>query len=220
MNLKGWCTANPAGLLKPSDDLFTNGFNKLTVGENRWLNYLFNLIIPHCQVPTSSVVAFLGATVSTQYSGYVLADGSTIASSTGSADINSDEFELLYKILWRAGAPVVGKGSDADADWTANKPLTLPNLQGLIMVGQQDSGIFSGLYTTVGAEGVVLTIPQIPSHSHSLQPNTMYEAPPGNPMSNDSNFGFQRESETGSTGNDEPHPNVQPSFVMKLYLKY
>ncbi|GGE36393.1 hypothetical protein GCM10007276_12350 [Agaricicola taiwanensis] len=66
--------------------------------------------------------------------GRVLLDGSTIGSASSGADRANASYEALYKFLWNNSSAdetplevIGGRGATADADWSANKPLTLPD---------------------------------------------------------------------------------------------
>lgn len=71
--------------------------------------------------------------LSTAKTGWMLLVGNTLGSSASSATLKGATYEAVYKWLWNNIAntecPVGGgRGASADADWSANKILTSPNL--------------------------------------------------------------------------------------------
>jgi microcystin-dependent protein len=77
-------------------------------------------------------------------SGFVRANGRTIGSSTsGATERANADTQSLFEYLWGADANLTvsgGRGASANADWTANKTLTLPDLRGRIIAGLDDMG--------------------------------------------------------------------------------
>jgi hypothetical protein len=122
--------------------------------------------------------------------GYVRANGRTIGSAASVANerANADTLALytyLYNALSNSAAPVSGgRGSNAAADFAANKTLTLPDLRGrhpfgLDTMGNSAASRFDasvpftvGDATTAGSLGGqnhhVLTTAQLSSHTHAL----------------------------------------------------
>ena len=125
-------------------------------------------------VPTGDISMFFGSTAP---NGWLLCDGGTIgnAASSGTARANADT-ELLFEFLWNnlgdAEAPVSsGRGASAQADFDANKTITIPDFQGRSPVG---SGAGSGLTSrTLGAKGGeedhALTEAENGPHDHILE---------------------------------------------------
>jgi microcystin-dependent protein len=119
--------------------------------------------------------------------GAVRMNGRTISSTAGSGtERANDDTELLFKHLWAADtslAVVGGRGASADADWSANKALSLPDGRGRGLFGSDDMGsgvvtsrigagaLFDfGNETTLGSYGGrgyhILTVGEMPTHSH------------------------------------------------------
>lgn len=118
--------------------------------------------------------------------GFVRCAGRTIgsASSTGTERANADA-QALFEFLWTADANLAvsgGRGATANADWLANKALTLPDFRGRVMAGLFDMGntaltipsgvpINAGTVTelgrVLGAQTHTLTSAQIPAHNHT-----------------------------------------------------
>lgn len=98
--------------------------------------------------------------------GCVRVNGRSIGSAASGASerANADCYSLFVH-LWDADPTLAvsgGRGATADADWTANKPLTLPDLCGGVPVGLDDMGgaakgrlagalFVTGTATTLGA---------------------------------------------------------------------
>ena len=69
----------------------------------------------------------------------------------------------------------------------------------------------------VGEEAHKLTVPEMPSHSHSTQGYTGTDA--GRNDRRDGLFGATN-SGTGSAGSDQPHNNMQPSLVVTALIRF
>jgi len=78
--------------------------------------------------------------------GFVRMNGRTIGStSSGATEYAGDTAKDLFGILWGrisdTYAPVSsGRGASADADWSANKTIVVPSMQGRVAVGADDMG--------------------------------------------------------------------------------
>lgn len=75
--------------------------------------------------------------------GYVRANGKSIGSaSSGATERANADARPLYLLLWPFANIVVpaGKGATAEADWAANKPLTLPDMAGRLIGARDDLG--------------------------------------------------------------------------------
>jgi hypothetical protein len=114
-------------------------------------------------------------------SGFVRCNGRTIGSSTsGATERANADTQALFEYLWGADANLTvsgGRGASANADWTANKTIALPDGRGLALAGLDDMGsgsrgVFTGatfssgssttLGSTLGAARRTLTIAQLP----------------------------------------------------------
>lgn len=122
-------------------------------------------------------------------SGFVRLNGRTIGSATsGATERANSDAQQLFEYLWNTDSTLTvsgGRGVSANADWTANKTLTLPDgrnrvLAGLGGMGNSDAGLFSGLTfssgnsTTLGsilAGTATLTTDNLPAHSHNVYLN-------------------------------------------------
>jgi hypothetical protein len=86
--------------------------------------------------------------------GFVRCNGRTIGSATsGATERANSDAQALFEYLWGADSNLSvsgGRGVSANADWVANKTLTLPDcrnvaLAGLGDMGNSDRGLFSGV---------------------------------------------------------------------------
>lgn len=91
--------------------------------------------------------------------GWVRANGRTIGSATSGATERANlDCQALFQYLWTADANLAvsgGRGASANADWTANKTIALPDSRGYSLAGLADMGnsastIFSGATFTNG----------------------------------------------------------------------
>jgi hypothetical protein len=114
-------------------------------------------------------------------SGFVRANARTIGSATsGATERANSDCQALFEYLWGADANLAvsgGRGVSANADWVANKTLTLPDQRGRGLAGLDDMGnsaagrltsTYFGTTATVlgavgGSESQTLTAAQVPS---------------------------------------------------------
>lgn len=76
--------------------------------------------------------------------GFVRMNGRTIGSATsGATERANADTQSLFEYLWGADANLTvsgGRGVSANADWTANKTITLPDSRGRTIAGLDDMG--------------------------------------------------------------------------------
>jgi microcystin-dependent protein len=125
--------------------------------------------------------------------GWLLCDGSAVSRTT---------YAALFAIL----STTYGVG---DGSTTFN----LPDLRGRVPVGK-NSGTFSPLGATGGEETHTLTTPEIPSHTHST-PFGFTGKAAGTPDSG----AISGSTDTGSTGGDGAHNNLQPYLTINFIIK-
>jgi microcystin-dependent protein len=120
------------------------------------------------------------------HTGWVRSNGRTIGSAaSGATERANADAQTLFEYLWTTDANLTvssGRGATANADWIANKTITLPDYRGRLLAGMDDMGnaaasrITSGgsgiVGTTLGAAGgaqtVTLAEANLPAHAHSL----------------------------------------------------
>lgn len=141
--------------------------------------------------PTGMIVPFVGDTAPT---GWILASGRTIGSAgSGATGLANASAEALFTILWtdyintdypiedQDGNPTA-RGASAAADFAAAKRIPLPDYRGRVLIGRDNMGGTSANRITAGgcgingdqvgafggAQSTILTIDQIPSHTHNV----------------------------------------------------
>lgn len=120
------------------------------------------------------------------HTGWVRANGRTIGSATsGSTERANADCQALFEYLWGADANLAvsgGRGISANADWTANKTIALPDCRGRVVAGLDDMGnsaagrlsstYFGASPTTLGASGgaesKALAETNLPAHKHGV----------------------------------------------------
>lgn len=145
------------------------------------------------QAPTGAVVSFAGSSAPT---GWLICNGAAISRST---------YAALFAIL----GTTFGAGDGSTT-------FSLPDLRGRVPVG---AGAGSGLTNRVlgatgGEENHTLTTDEMPAHTHPIGfiplegtgGSTGTRAYPGS-------------ANTGSTGGDDPHNNMQPFIVLNTIIK-
>jgi len=117
--------------------------------------------------------------------GFVRQNGRTIGSSaSGATERANADCQALFEYLWTADpnlAVSTGRGVSANADWVANKTITLPDMRGRSLFGMDDMGSTSsarlgpamGISSTTlggsgGAPNAILTQGNLPSVTYNL----------------------------------------------------
>lgn len=111
---------------------------------------------PTTIMQTGHIEAFYGTGILT---GFVRLNGRTIGSATsGATERANADCQALFQYLWGADSNLAvstGRGASANADWVANKQLTLPDFRnraiaGLGDMGNSDAALFAGVTFTNG----------------------------------------------------------------------
>ena len=124
-------------------------------------------------------------------SGFLICDGSAV-SRAGQAD--------LFTVI----GTTYGAG---DGSTTFN----IPDLRGKVPIGVSGS---HALASTGGEETHTLTVDEIPAHTHT------YKKPANLVAAQSANIGCgPHDSETGSTGGDQPHNNMPPYLTLNYIIK-
>ena len=156
-------------------------------------------------VPAGSVIPYAGSTAP---SGWLLSYGQAISRST---------YAALFTIIGTTYG--IGDGSTT---------FNVPDLRGRLVAGQDDMGGTSAdrltgqsggvdgdtLGASGGAETHTLTIAEMPAHTH----NMLIREFAGGGGAGDVVDGSTPKA-TGSTGGDDPHNNVQPTFILNYIIK-
>lgn len=160
-------------------------------------------------------------------SGWVMMNDGSIgnASSGGTTRANADT-QALFILLWNnvgnAFAPVSGgRGGSALADFNANKNITLPRQLGRVLgIAGAGSGLTArSLGQYLGEETHILTIPEMPSHTHTVGPIETSTTPhAANGVDHTTPDGATTLT-SSSTGGDGAHNNMQPSAFWNVRIK-
>ena len=174
--------------------------------------------------------------------GYVWASGRTIGSAaSGATERASIDCQSLYTMLWDsmsdAAAPVIGgRGLSASADWSANKPITLPDLRGRVVATKDNLGYSTaGRITTTGAgfdgttlgasggaESHALVVAELASHNHTatLPYTSAFGSIAGYtyPMSNTGTIDPMQVT-VANTGSGTAHTSTQPTIILNTIIK-
>lgn len=162
--------------------------------------------------------------------GWVRAHGGSIGSAASGATERANADTLaLYVMLWENWSANItvdgGAGSTAEADFAANKKLTLPDLRGQVVAAKTTAGTFGGdLGASIGAEGHTLTeaeLPVIAAHQHSAPfSTTNFGVLSGGDLSVPNEPTSGTTEAAGGFGGGGSHNNVQPTrLVGSIYLK-
>ena len=184
-------------------------------------------------LPAGLVFPYAGATAPT---GYLLCYGQTLGNASSGATEANDNYQALFDVIkvayGNSGSEVFGNGDT----------VTLPDLRGRVVAGQDDMGGVSNnkltgqsgglngdtLGATGGSETHTLTVSQLAAHTHG--PGTLTFKL--NNTSNGSNLRVRSRSDaqdinqfdstmtgnTGSTGGGAAHNNVQPTIILNYII--
>lgn len=160
-------------------------------------------------VPPGTVTAFAGKTAP---NGWLMCDGQSYSIAN-------------YRDLYNAiGTTYGGYGQS----------FQVPDLRGRFPVGK-DSGTFANLGGKGGEEQHTLTVAEMPAHQHSGNDRAWHDKQKrngqqwfvglthdrGSWMSNAANDGLtNQDTETGTTGGNQPHNNLPPYISLNYIIKY
>jgi hypothetical protein len=181
-------------------------------------------------VPVGAIMPYILPTAPT---GWVFLRGKTLGDGlSGATERANDDCERLFKALWGAQsssgvymfAVHPSRGGSADADWTANRTIDMPDLRGVAPVGMDNMGggaarnLIPSLTTLGGMVGEathVLSGAEMPLHNHNTDGNSLY-ANEGtsyvSPVSAGGPYIGYGVTATTNTGGNGAHNNVQPTI--------
>lgn len=156
----------------------------------------------------------------TPLSGWFIWSDGSIGSAVSGATVRANaDTQTLFELLWDNCDDTIcpvsgGRGISATADFTADKALTLPSIDGRTLVNL--SGTYN-LGETFGEDEVTLTNSTIPAHHHTEV--TCVNS--GNFSASGGSFGVfvPGGGNTGTTGSGNPHENRQPSTAVYYHVK-
>lgn len=183
-------------------------------------------------------------------SGFVRLNGRSIGSATsGATERANADVQALFEYLWAADTTLAvggGRGASANADWAANKPLTLPNARGRALIGLDNMGNSAeGVVTAAtalgwrgGAQTHTLAVSEMPNHDHGGATGSAGSyfnslsnivanlfgtfSFPGGGNAGFTNFTVNIPNHThtiAAQGGGAAHNNMQPSMAVTLYMK-
>jgi hypothetical protein len=95
-------------------------------------------------------------------SGFVRLNSRTIGSATsGATERANADCQALFEYLWTTDANLAvsgGRGASANADWSANKTITLPDGRGRVLAALDDMGAAAAGRLTAGFFGTAATV--------------------------------------------------------------
>jgi hypothetical protein len=95
-------------------------------------------------------------------SGFVRLNGRTIGSATsGASERANADCQALFEFLWTVDANLAvsgGRGASANADWSANKTITLPDGRGRVLAALDDMGAAAAGRLTASFFGTAATV--------------------------------------------------------------
>jgi hypothetical protein len=184
-------------------------------------------------IPTGVGMVYWGVTAP---AGWLICRSDETLGKTGSgATYLDDTYQALFNLIWsNTSQPIYDssgsastRGASASADWTALKriPLYEGRNRALVGLALSDTAITNAMDATgqrniiggkLGAESHVLTINQMPSHTHGFTDfitNSEFSSFGGTGQDG------SKVSQTQATGGGQAHNNIQPVTFVNHIIK-
>jgi hypothetical protein len=148
----------------------------------------------------------------------IIIDTRTIGKGSSGASLNDDKYETLWKHLYDKYPDAICtlnvSRTTRDADWIANRTLTLPKIYGRVLVGKDGT---QTEFDTIGETGGAKT--------HTLIEAEIPELPGIPPATGDNDRGssssnWNLDGEPVVFGGGQPHNNLQPYVVLNNQITY
>ena len=198
-----------------------------------------NLSAQGLGIPIGTVAATVGSSVD---DGWLALNADTIGALSASATHANNIFEILYKKVWNSvadsWAPVEGgRGASANADWSANKYLRLPDARGRSLIGSgqgyddisSSSTLTSRTHASFGGEEThLLTSGESGLRAHIHNVPARQDAQTGgndaNRLSEGNTNGnavtFTKMTSAAASDAISAHANMSPWLAMTYQIKY
>ena len=176
-------------------------------------------------------ITYTAHTTDDEASKNLIIDTRTIGKGSSGATLNDDKYETLWKHLYDKYPDAICTlnvaRSTRDADWTANRTLTLPKIHGRVIVGKDGTQTeFDTIGETGGAKTHLLTWEEsgLRDHAHTYVIRAEGDPPPayhedtsgGSPTENGNTSGVNG----GALDATEAHNNLQPYVVLNAQITY
>lgn len=153
-------------------------------------------------------------------------DGNIGDASSGATTRANADTSALFALLWNNTANAdcavsTGRGVSAAADFAAHKTIALPKVLGrALAVAGAGSGLTSrALAHVVGEETHLLTIPEMPGHTHTIQSANVTTGSDSQVVSAAATGSPNNTPGTTSTGGGGTHNNMQPTTFFNIMVK-